>query len=89
MQKAMTRPIIGWSHPGPVATEFFEIASTYQKRVHKNFASPVEVVKKSYGDLLKSKSTSIYGFPMNMFAIIYQWLPSRMINWILKLTNRT
>ncbi|MDH4467338.1 MAG: SDR family NAD(P)-dependent oxidoreductase [Bacteriovoracaceae bacterium] len=75
--------------PGPVATEFFEIASTYQKRVHKNFASPKDVVRKSYDDLLKNKNISIYGLPMNLFAIIYKWLPSAMINWILRLTNRT
>jgi short-subunit dehydrogenase len=75
--------------PGPVESEFFEIASTYQKRKDKRFAPAQNVVRLSLNQLEKRKSISIYGLPMNVFYWIYRWLPARITYWLLRLTNKT
>lgn len=70
--------------PGPVKTEFFDIAeemgevALYKRLV---MAEPKKVVKKAFEDALKKKSVSVYGLPMKGFAVLSKLLPQ---DWILK-----
>ena len=69
--------------PGPVKTEFFDIAETtgsiplYKRLV---MADPVKVVDRAIRDSLMGKSLSIYGPLMQAFALLAKAIPH---SWIL------
>jgi short-subunit dehydrogenase len=83
--------------PGPVATEFFEVAqkNEYMKdRVGKVdplpkslYASPRDVVAKALKDLDRGHRHSIYGLPMRIFARVAPFLPLGMKLRILATRN--
>lgn len=64
--------------PGPVKTEFFDLAEQtgvvplYKKLV---MADPVKVVEKAFRDSIRGKSVSVYGGLMNIFHLITKLLP--------------
>ncbi len=64
--------------PGPVRTEFFEVAeeggetSPFKKMF---MADPVKVVKKALNDSAAGKSMSVYGLPMKLALIFCRFLP--------------
>ncbi len=70
--------------PGPVRTEFFDIAeetgrfADYKKAFYVNSK---DVVLKAYRDALRNKSISVYGLPMKLVHVASKLLPT---NWILK-----
>jgi uncharacterized protein len=70
--------------PGPVATEFFEVANrnefsnTGAKKNPFNerlTAQPAAVVRKALRDLDKKKVVSIYGFPIKLFTLFIGLIP--------------
>ncbi len=64
--------------PGPVRTEFFEVAETGSRMpVYKKLfmASPENVVKKAIRDTMMGKSISVYGFWMKAFRIACKVIP--------------
>ena len=69
--------------PGPVDTEFFDIAETtgqvplYKKLV---MANPRKVVKKALMDSYMGKSISVYGITMKAFYVLCKVIPHP---WIL------
>lgn len=71
--------------PGPVKTEFFDIAETtgeipvYKKLV---MADPKKVVRKAIRDSCMGKSVSVYGMTMKAFYILCKAVPHP---WILEL----
>lgn len=71
--------------PGPVKTEFFDIAENggqipvYKKLV---MADPGKVVRKALRDSCMGKSMSVYGITMQAFGILCKTVPHP---WILKL----
>lgn len=68
--------------PGPVKTEFFDIAETtgkiplYKKLV---MADPKKVVRKAVIDSAMGKTVSVYGFLMKAFFLLCKLLPHRLI----------
>lgn len=70
--------------PGPVKTEFFDIAEETGKiAFYKRFvmANPVKVVNQAFEDSIKRKSVSVYGMPMRILRVLCKILPHE---WILK-----
>ena len=71
--------------PGPVKTEFFDIAETtghiplYKRLV---MADPRRVVRLALRDSMMGKPLSIYGFTMKGFYVLSKILPHR---WLLYL----
>ncbi|MBQ9609588.1 MAG: SDR family NAD(P)-dependent oxidoreductase [Lachnospiraceae bacterium] len=68
--------------PGPVATEFFDIAETYNnvKMYKKLFkAKPEKVVETALKDTFHGKTVSVYGFTMKAFRILCKFLPKDFI----------
>lgn len=68
--------------PGPVNTEFFDIA--YQKKEMKLYkklvmAKPEKVVKKALKDVKKGKAVSVYGISMKAVRILCKLLPNSLI----------
>lgn len=68
--------------PGPVKTEFFDIAETtgripLYKRL--TMADPVKVVKLAVRDSLMGKPVSVYGFAMKAFRIMCKIVPHSLI----------
>ncbi|MEF9954267.1 MAG: SDR family NAD(P)-dependent oxidoreductase [Clostridium sp.] len=68
--------------PGPVKTEFFDIAETtgtvpLYKRL--TMADPVKVVRLALRDSMMGKSVSIYGFLMKAFQLLCKILPHSII----------
>ncbi len=64
--------------PGPVKTEFFDIAEENAKTssFKKMFmAKPSKVVKKALRDSAAGKSISVYGLPMKLAGICCKFLP--------------
>lgn len=73
--------------PGPVRTEFFDIAETTGKiPLYKmlTMADPVKVVKKALRDSVMGRTVSVYGFLMNAFCLICKILPHPLILRIIK-----
>lgn len=74
--------------PGPVKTEFFDIAETtgqvplYKKLV---MANPRKVVRLALRDSMMGKSVSVYGFLMKAFYLMSKILPH---DFILNMMNR-
>ena len=68
--------------PGPVKTEFFDIAETtgeialYKRLV---MANPKRVVSKAIRDSVAGKEISVYGLTMKAFRILCKVLPHRLI----------
>lgn len=69
--------------PGPVKTEFFQVASHSKKPTLpiKNMvlAPADEVVKKALKDVARGREISVYGLTMNGFRILSKWVPHRFI----------
>lgn len=68
--------------PGPVKTEFFDIAETTGRiPIYKRFtmANPVKVVKKALADSMMGKTVSVYGLPMKVFQVLCKLLPHALI----------
>lgn len=68
--------------PGPVKTEFFDIAeensqiALYKKLV---MADPVKVVDKAMKDMQSGTFRSVYGLPMQAFALLTKLVPHDII----------
>lgn len=73
--------------PGPVKTEFFDIAETtgeiplYKRLV---MADPKRVVKKAIRDNMMGRTVSVYGLSMKAFHLLSKVLPHGMILRIMK-----
>lgn len=68
--------------PGPVDTEFFEVAETGKKMpAYKKFvmAKPKRVVKTALRDAAAGKAVSVYGLPMKAFWLLCKLVPHDMI----------
>ncbi len=68
--------------PGPVNTEFFDIAETtgktpFYKKIF--MADPKKVVRKAVTDSAAGRTVSIYGIPMKAFFLLCRALPHRLI----------
>ena len=78
--------------PGPVKTEFFDIAEEGQNIMWYKKLIMVDsnkVVEKAMKDARENKELSIYGVPMNLFYIISKIIPHRVILKLLRIMNRT
>lgn len=77
--------------PGPVKTEFFDIAEEgqnimwYKKLI---MADCDKVVHQALEDGRKGKALSIYGIPMKLFYIISKLIPHRLILSVVTVLNR-
>jgi short-subunit dehydrogenase len=69
--------------PGPVSTEFFQVAETshYTMPAYKKlfFSQPEPVVKKCLKDVRRNRSKSVYGFTMKLFRILCRMLPWKLL----------
>ncbi len=68
--------------PGPVKTEFFDIAETTgEMALYKRLvmANPKRVVSKAIRDSVAGKEISVYGLTMKAFRILCKVLPHRLI----------
>ena len=68
--------------PGPVATEFFDIAQKYKSVAfykHLVMADKKKVVKRALKDVVAGKSTSVYGLSINAFRILAKLCPWSLI----------
>lgn len=73
--------------PGPVRTEFFEIAETTGKVSAYKFlitADPQRVVKKAIRDSMMGRPLSVYGLSMKLFRVLCRLLPQSLIFRIMK-----
>ncbi len=64
--------------PGPVRTEFFEVAETRHKMVgYKRFfmANPKKVVRTAIRDSMMGKTVSVYGWVMKLFFLLCKVIP--------------
>ena len=74
--------------PGPVATEFCDIAQKYKSVAfykHLVMADKKKVVKRALKDVVAGKSTSVYGLSINAFRILAKLCPW---SFILKIMQR-
>lgn len=70
--------------PGPVKTEFFDVAQSDGGRKPKPFkmlfmAKPKKVVTKAMNDARKGKEKSVYGISMQLFEVLCKVLPHSVI----------
>ncbi|MCB1193782.1 MAG: SDR family NAD(P)-dependent oxidoreductase [Leptospiraceae bacterium] len=65
--------------PGPVKTEFFEIAGG---KPPKLAANSQDVVRLALKDSKKRKTVSVYGFAIKAFVVLTCFLPKRLIVWL-------
>ena len=73
--------------PGPVKTEFFDIAETTGKiALYKRLmmAAPDKVVRTALRDSMMGRSVSVYGTAMKAFRILAKFLPHGLILRIMK-----
>ena len=73
--------------PGPVKTEFFDIAETTGKiALYKRLmmAAPDKVVRTALRDSMMGRSVSVYGTTMKAFRILAKFLPHGLILRIMK-----
>lgn len=64
--------------PGPVNTEFFEIAETYHSvKLYKKmfYAQPSDVVTQALLDAYHGKAKSVHGISMKLFELVCKLLP--------------
>lgn len=76
--------------PGPVKTEFFDIAETTgQIPLYKRLvmADPHKVVKLAIRDCMAGKSVSVYGYLMKAFCLLCKVLPHDFILNIMQVFN--
>ncbi len=77
--------------PGPVKTEFFDIAeSTGKIPLYKRLvmADPRKVVKLAMRDSMAGKSVSVYGFLMKIFFLLCKVMPHECILKLMQIFNR-
>lgn len=70
--------------PGPVKTEFFDVAETYESvRLYKKLTmvKPGKVVRRALLDAKHGKKVSVYGIPMKLFRVLCKLLPAE---WLLR-----
>lgn len=68
--------------PGPVKTEFFDIAEeNSQIALYKRLvmANPAKVVKKALADAKAGKVKSVYGLPMQAFDLLCKVVPHELL----------
>lgn len=68
--------------PGPVKTEFFDVAETKAKMpLYKKItmANPVKVVKLALRDSMMGKTISVYGIPMKGFYALSKVFPHSLL----------
>ena len=68
--------------PGPVKTEFFNIAQEKSEiKIYKKLvmANPKKVVKKAFTDAKRGKEISVYGSTMKTFRFLCKILPHNLI----------
>lgn len=68
--------------PGPVKTEFFDLAEqTGKVPIYKMLvmADPVKVVRKAFADSVRGKSVSVYGGVMKAFFLLAKIIPHEML----------
>lgn len=72
--------------PGPVATEFFEVAGKKEKNGIKEavMAKPEAVVKKALRDAKRGKAVSVYGASMKFSKIASRLIPHSVILKVMK-----
>lgn len=73
--------------PGPVDTEFFDIAQTDGNMPQWKtmfIADAKDVVKKALRDSVYKKSVSIYGLTMNTWRIVNRFIPTELLMKIYK-----
>lgn len=73
--------------PGPVDTEFFDIAETVdQIPLYKRLvmANPRKVVRKALLDSYMGRSVSVYGITMKAFRLMCKVLPHELLMGVLK-----
>lgn len=73
--------------PGPVKTEFFDIAqSTGEIPIYKLLvmANPRRVVAKAIRDSIAKKPVSVYGLSMKAFWLLSRIVPHRVIFWVMQ-----
>lgn len=74
--------------PGPVKTEFFDVAEAYHKTSfikRLSMAKPEKVVALAIEDCRKGKVLSIYGIPMKTIHVISKVLPHSFVIRIMKM----
>ncbi|TCT17012.1 hypothetical protein EDC18_101308 [Natranaerovirga pectinivora] len=76
--------------PGPVETEFFDVAGGEVSMSIKKLAMAKAdvVVKKALDDSIKGKEISVYGPLMNVFRVMAKVLPHRLILSHIKYYNK-
>ena len=70
--------------PGPVKTEFFDVAEGDGTKKMKQLkmlvmAKPEKVVKKAINDARKRKEKSVYGIIMQLFELLCKLLPHKLL----------
>lgn len=73
--------------PGPVETEFFEVASTTgEPKIYKKLMTEKSenVVVQAFKDLKEDKDLSVYGIKMKIFRVITKSLPHSFIMRFIK-----
>ena len=68
--------------PGPVKTEFFDIAEEHAKSpFYKKlfYAEKQKVVEQALQDALDKKEVSVYGMPMKVFRVLCKMVPHSLI----------
>lgn len=78
--------------PGPVRTEFFEIAEElHTAALYKKLlmADAGQVCRKALSDSLKRKPVSVSGISMNAFAVLTRLLPHRFFFFCIRQINRS
>lgn len=76
--------------PGPVKTEFFDIAETTGKiPVYKYLfmADPIKVCKKALRDSISGSELSVYGISMKLLAILTKLVPIKLIFMFMNLCS--
>ena len=76
--------------PGPVNTEFFDIAeSTGVIPLYKRLvmANPKRVVQKAIRDSIAGREISVYGITMKVFRLLCKVLPHRMLLAVMSFMN--
>ena len=76
--------------PGPVKTEFFDIAeSTGVIPLYKRLvmANPKRVVQKAIRDSIAGREISVYGITMKAFRLLCKMMPHRLLLAVMSLMN--
>lgn len=75
--------------PGPVATEFEEVAqegtSAATPALKPGDADPQDVVRRALADARKGRTMSLYGSSIRAFGLLHRWLPD---DWVARVAKR-